>query len=237
MIYLRKSRVYLLCCLLLAAAACSSTRTDNAGGNNAAPPSTAANPTAGGANPRAALSAAVKAQLEAKSFRAQMQSSTSSGTTSAMVVEYVAPDRFHMTQDAQLPGRGSVKQEFIIVGKDTWLKMGAGAWQKFPVDVGQIVAQFRDPKVLEQLAQNADIKFVGADTLDGAPALVYEYTLTGELAKNIKSTSKTWIGATDNLPRKIETEGELQSTGQPLKTKTTIIYTGYNSDIKIEPPK
>ena len=237
MIHLRKPRAYLLCCLLLAGAACSNTRTDNAGGNSAAPPATSTKAAAGGVNPRAELSAAVKAQLEAKSFRADMQASTSNGTNSTMVVEYVAPDRFHMTQDAQLPGRGSVKQEFIIVGKDTWLKMGDGAWQKFPVDVGQIVAQFRNPKVLDQLAQNADIRFVGTDTLDGTPALVYEYTLTGELAKEIKSTAKTWIGATDNLPRKIETEGELQSMGKPVKTKTTIIYTGYNSDIKIEPPK
>jgi hypothetical protein len=72
--------------------------------------------------------------------------------------------------------------------------------------------------------------------VDGAPALVYEYTVTGELAKNIKNTAKTWIGTADNLPRKTESEGELEFMGKPLKTKSTITFTDYNADIKIEPP-
>ena len=56
------------------------------------------------------------------------------------------------------------------------------------------------------------------------------------MGKGIKNTAKTWIGAADSLPRKSETEGELEYMGQPLKTKTTITYTDYNADIQIAPP-
>ena len=238
MSYLRNSKACLLCGLLLAAVACSKTQPENnANGGGASSTTTTTSTAVGGANPRAELTAAVRAQLGAQSYRAQMQSSTSNGMTSTTVIEYVAPDRYHMTQDAQLPGGNTFKQETLIVGKDTWMRRQGGAWQKFPVDVGQIVAQFRDPKMLDELAKSSDIKFVGPDTVDGAPALVYEYTLTGELAKNFKGTARTWIGATDNLPRKTESEGEMEFMGKPLKTKTTITYSDYNASIQIEPPK
>ena len=239
--YARKAKLGLLCCLLLAAAAACSESPANREGANA-PAATPANAapagatTTAGANPRAELTDAVKAQLNAKSYRARLDSSSSNGMTGTTLIEFVAPDRFHMTQNSQLPGRGNVRQEIIIVGKDTWMRMGDAAWQKFPVDVGQIIAQFRDPKVLDELTQSADIKFVGADTVDGTPALVYEYTIKGELGKGIKNTAKTWIGVADSLPRKTETEGELEFMGKPLKTKTSITYSDYNADIKIEPP-
>ena len=238
MTYLRKSKAFLLCGLLLAAGACSKTQpVDHANGNNAPSATTTTSTAAGGANPRAELTAALNAQMSAQSYRAQMQSSTSNGMTSTTVIEYVAPDRYHMTQDAQMSNGTALKQETLIIGKDTWMRQQGGAWQKFPVDVGQIVAQFRDPKMLAELAKSTDIKFVGPDTVGGAPALVYEYTLTGELAKNIKGTARTWIGASDNLPRKTESEGEMEFMGKPLKTKTTITYSDYNASIQIEPPK
>ena len=62
--------------------------------------------------------------------------------------------------------------------------------------------------------------------------LVYEYTLNNAAGMNVKSHSKTWVGVADGLPRKSETEGEFGG----VKTKTEITISGYNSDIKIEPP-
>ncbi len=232
----RTSLVGLLCWLLVAAAACTGSR-PNETGTGAPPAATPASATTtAGANPRAELAEAMKSQLNARSYRAQMALSGSNGMTGTTQIEFVAPDRFHMTQNSQLPGRGQMRQEFIIVGKETWMRVGDGAWQKFPVDVGQIVAQFRDPKVLDQLTQSADIKYIGADTVAGAPTHIYEYTIKGELGKGIKNTAQTWIGAADNLPRKTETEGEIEVMGKPLKTKTSITYSDYNADIKIAPP-
>ena len=237
--YARRSRVYLLCCLLLAAVACGGSRPNEGNSSNApnAPGSSApANPVTAGANPRAELTRAMGAQLSAKSYRAQMVTTSSSGMNGTTTVEFVAPDRFHMTQNTEMPGRGGGKREIIIVGKDTWMKAGDAQWQKFPVDIGGIVAQFRDPKVLEELSQSAEIKYLGPDTIDGAPALVYQYTLNDMMGKGSKSNAKTWLGATDSLPRRTESEAEFDFMGKPLKTKTTITYTDYNADIRIAPP-
>ncbi len=232
-----KLRGALRVCLLLAAAACGGGPNSGGTTTTTAPVNSApANPLTAGADPRAELTKAMGAQLSAKSYRAQMVSASSNGTNSTMVVEFVAPDRFRLTQDMALPGRGNVKRETIIIGKDTWMKAGAAPWQKFPVDIGSIAAQFRDPKVLDELAKSAEIKYVGPDTIDGAPALVYEYTLNDMLGKGSKSTAKTWLGAADSLPRKTESEGEFAFMGKPLKTKTTVTYSDYNADIKIAPP-
>ena len=220
----------ILCCLLLVGAACNSLRPTSSGGTSPA------NPVKAGANPRAELVDAMKAQMSTKSYRAQMVSASSSGTNSTTVIEFVAPDRFHMTQNVDVPGHGPTKRETIIVGKDTWMKTGDASWQKFPIDIGQMITQFRDPKMLDELAKSTEVKYDGPDTLDGAPALVYEYTLNGALGQDVKGTSKTWIGVTDSLPRKTESEGEINFMGKPLKTKTTVTFSDYNADIKIAPP-
>jgi hypothetical protein len=247
-----KLRAFLLCALSIAAASCAgkSAPTDGAttggnatgGGNTtggattATAPANPSNPVAASTNPRAELTRAMRAQLDARSYRARMVSSSSNSTESTLALEFVAPDRFHMTRQSKLPGKGDSTQEIIVVGNDTFMKMGEGAWRKMPMNMGELITQFRDPKVLEQLTKDADIKFLGPDLLDGSPTLVYQYTLTGELGKDIKNTAKTWIGATDSLPRKTESEGDFNFAGTSVHTKTTVTYSDFNADIKIEPP-
>jgi hypothetical protein len=241
-----KSRIKLLlfslCSLLLviAAAACASSP---AGDNSAAGGNVAtASPGGGGGGSRAAaisendkpldaMTRAMRAQLDAKSYRAHVTSTLSDGTSNAMVIEYVAPDRYRMTNDAQVGGKG-YKQEFIITGNATYLKAPDGSWVKSPVDASSIVKAFRDPKMLDELAKTADVKFVGADTIDGTPMLVYQYTQNNPMGMNLKSTSKTWLSVADGLPRKTETEGEYDGK----KTKTLVTISDYNADIKIESP-
>ena len=100
-----------------------------------------------------------------------------------------------------------------------------------------MISQFRDPKMLDEISQSTEVKFVGPDVVDGSPALVYQYTTAVGQNKELKATAKTWIGATDGLPRKTETEGDVNMMGKQLHTKTIITYSGFNSDIKIEAPK
>lgn len=232
-----------LCSLLLviAAVACASRPAGDSGaGNNAAPASSDSR--AGGGSRAAAISEndkpldamtrAMRAQLDAKSYRAHVTSTMPDGTNNAMVIEYVAPDRYRMTSDMQVGGK-AMRQEFIIAGGGTYIKAPNGSWMKSPVDASGIVKAFRDPKMLDELAKTADVKFVGADTIDGAPMLVYQYTQTDPMGmKNLRSTAKTWLSVADGLPRKTETEGEYN--GQ--KTKTLVTITDYNTDIKIESP-
>lgn len=176
------------------------------------------------------LTKAMRGQLDAKSYRAHV-TMESGGVTNKMVIEYAAPDRYRMVNDGQAAGR-AMRQEFVIVGGAAYLKAPGGQWVKSPIDAGALVKQFRDPKMLEELAKTSDVKFVGPDVLDGVPTLVYQYTQNNPLGMNLKSTAKTWLAVADGLPRKSESEGEYNG----VKTKTLMTITDYNTDIKIDAP-
>lgn len=177
------------------------------------------------------MTRAMRAQLDAKSYRAHVTSTLADGAPNKMIIEYVAPDRYRMVNDMQVGGK-SLNQEFIIVGNGSYIKAPNGQWVKSPVDASEIVKGFRDPKMLDELAKTADVKFVGADTLDGAPMLVYQYTQTNPMGLKMTSTAKTWLSVADGMPRKTESEGEFDGK----KTKTLVTISDYNSDIKIESP-
>lgn len=242
-----KLLVFSICSLLLIVSACASSPTGRSGADgNSAGASPTSGSTGGGFSGAPTISAsdkpldvmtkAMRAQLDAKSFRAHITSSAANGPDNKMVIEYVAPDRYRMVSEAQAGKGGAAAkvpgQEFIIVGNATFLKAPNGQWIKSPIDAGQMVKAFRDPKMLDELAKTADVKYVGAETLDGVPMLIYEYTQNNPMGMNLKSTARTWLSAADGLPRKTETAGEYNG----VKTKTLITLSGYNTDIKIEPP-
>jgi hypothetical protein len=225
-----------LCSLSLAAAACSSSPSTNGGGAAATSPNGGHATTSEGVisandKPLDVMMRATRGQLDAKSYRANMKNTASNGSANTLMVEYVAPDRYHMSTHSQAGGRDT-SLEYIIVGKDTFMRMNGGEWRRFPVDMSKMISAFRDPKFIDEITKSADIKFVGADTLDGAPMLVYEYTLDNAAGMNIKTHAKTWVAVSDGLPRKSESEGEFSG----VKTTTEMIISDYNSDIKIEPP-
>jgi hypothetical protein len=240
---LTKVSTCLLCFVLLAVAACSSQPAGDkaAAGGSAAPASTGG--TGGGLSaaaisendkPVEAMTKAMRAQLDAKSYRAHVTSSTDDGTTNKMLIEYAAPDRYRMTGEGQGGGGAGqgFKMEYVIVGGATYIKNPNGGWVKSPIDGSEMIKAFRDPRMLDELAKTADVKFVGSDTLDGAPMLVYQYTQNNPMGMNVKNTAKTWLSVADGLPRKTETEGEFDGK----KMKTLITMSDYNADIKIEAP-
>ena len=192
----------------------------NSSGEAATSSTEPAKPLSSGMTPSDALAQAMRTQLAAKSYRVRI-SSYPSPVQGETVVEYVAPDRIHMSNPLS---------EMIAVGSVTYTRQGGGPWEKAPINAGEIARTFRDPKLIDQLTTNYDIKYVGQDTLDGAAMLVYEYTPKGTSPSPKGGKTKVWISADDSLPRKVET----QSAANP--SVTTIIYSDYNSDIKIELP-
>lgn len=188
------------------------------------------------ADPREALAGAMRAMLAATSYRARSVSSSSSGTTGTAVLEFVAPDRFHITRETELPGRPRLRQETIVIGDTTWMKRGDAPWQPFPINVGDLIRQFRNPRVIEELANATEVKLIGPDTIEGAPALVYEYTLSQPGEQGLKSTARAWVDVARNLPRRTEGEAELSLGGKPVRTKTVVTYSDYGATIRIEPP-
>jgi hypothetical protein len=222
-------KVFLSCCLLVPAAGCRKTHSDGAG-------TSSVNPITATTDPRGAVTKAMSAMLAAKSYRARWVTSSSSGTNSTMMLEFVAPDRYHLVREAERSAGNVNKMETIVVGQETFMKMGDGSWQRFPVNVGELIARFRDPKVIEELSKSAEVKFVGADTVDGSATMVYQYTYSDPEGKGVKTTAKTWIGVANNLPLRTESEAESEIMGKKINSKSTITYYDYNADIKIERP-
>ena len=194
--------------------------------------SAVANSNAGSANSAAsgdpaatmeALTKSINAQLNAKSFRARLDS-TFDGQEMARTIEYVAPDRFRMAGE---------RDETVIIGSNAWTRQNGGAWQKLPIDASQMIASVRDPKMIDEIRKSAEVKLVGPDILDGMPMTVYQYTLRNAMGTDMTSHAKAWISAADSLPRRMETETEVKGK----TSKATITYFDYNTDIKIDPPK
>ncbi|HEX8635764.1 MAG TPA: hypothetical protein VF703_16565 [Pyrinomonadaceae bacterium] len=232
-----------LCLILSLAAACSKHDGTGASSGGVALPPGGGGTTSGASAVTAAISEndkpldvmtkAMRAQFDARSYRARVTSSTADGATNKILIEYAAPDRYRMTGEGQAGGAGKAfKMEYVIVGGATYIKTPDGRWVKTPVDGGEMIKAFRDPKMLDELAKTADVKFVGADTLDGAPMLVYQYTQNNPMGMKLKSTAKTWLSVADGLPRQTETEGEFNGR----KSKTLITMFDYNADIKIDAP-
>ena len=159
--------------LLFAFAACNSGAPGANGGASAVSNAGGASGTAGGGssaggaavisagdNPHDVMMKAMRAQLDAKSYRVHVTTSMGGGPANNMVIEYVAPDRYRMVNEAQ-----GGKQEFVIVGNAAYIKGPNGQWVRSPVGVADIIKQFRDPKMLEEMAKTTDIKLVGPDLL------------------------------------------------------------------------
>ena len=173
-------------------------------------PTTAAQPSGGG-NPLDALGKAFTSWGSVKSFRMHVSTAGAPEVT----VEVVMPDRYHINTG---------QAEMIMIGNTTYIKMG-NTWQKMNIPGGGASAFNPDtfsPKTFATQLQNLpDVKFLGADTVDGVPCTVYQITPKGG---GSASTTKFWIGVGDGFPHKIESGA------------ATITFTDFNGNITINPP-
>jgi hypothetical protein len=143
-----------------------------------------------------------------KSFRATI-TIESSGQKQEGTIESVQPDRLHLN---------ILGLELISIGRDSWLKAGAtwtkqsgtgvGAFQS--ADVASQIAAFNGPGVLRE----------GTDTVNGKRCDLYR-TPAGSGVSSVACVA-------DGLPLRVVTEA--------AAGKTTVVFTDYNADIKIEAP-
>ncbi len=175
----------------------------------------------GGSDPRGDVVAAAQKFIALKSFSAKMEGMGQTEIKSQ--VDYLAPDRYHMSY---LGGTGA-GMEMIMIGSDSYMKAG-GRWIKTPGNASAIPT-LRDSFTEEGLKSLKDVKFEGAETLDGKPALVYTYsnvTPKGDYPFN----SKIWVGKDSGLPMKVY----VTYSNGVLKEMTVNYDT--ESPVTIEPP-
>jgi hypothetical protein len=235
---LNKWQIAVVLGVLLTISACSSLSKNGENTSSlSSSPSTMAPTFSASADPRADVVKSLKASLDVKSYRTRITTTNSGGGGMNMTAEFVAPNRAHITQDINLSDGSNIKKEWIFVGKDYYIKAEGGSWQKSPMDMGDLLTQFRDPKLIETITEKAEVKYLGTDTLNGAPMLTYQYTVKDLLGKGSVMVTKSWIGATDGLPHQTESENDMDlGTGKMIHSKVNTTIYDYNADIKIELP-
>lgn len=197
--------------------------TGNSGSPSTAGSQTDAAPVSG--DPRADVVQASKRFLDLPKFSAQMEGRGK--TNMSMKLDYLAPDRYHMTN---LGSSQQAMAEFIVIGPDMYMKFG-GRWQKMPGAAGNAVPKLREMFNEEGLKTLQDVKYVGDEDVNGERAHLYTYRSTVTNANvPYPFSSKIWVGSDDGLPQRIEVtydQGDLKTM--------TILY-DYEKSISIEAP-
>jgi hypothetical protein len=170
---------------------------------------------------------ASRAQLAQKAFRATIVGDDDEGNEQTTVLEVIPTDRFRLV---------TADTEFIIVPDGTFLREAGGEWQKSPMSMSGMMSQILSEQSVEQLIEESqpdDIRFAGADVIDGKPMWIYTFTGKEDVGgMQVDTASRTWIGALDKLPYRVEAT----STSGEETQSSTITYE-YDESIEIEAPQ
>ena len=204
---------------------------DTAGGKTASAPA-AAPPVGGDAQTTVANALQLRQSQPAYQVHTTATSSMG-GKPTTDLREYVAPDRIHTVSNGK---------EMIIIGKVMYVKKG-GEWQNMGTQMSDMTEKMKkgvenmrpEDKANALKGLTADYKSLGDEMLDGTATATYELDSTMDThvqgIGSITTITKYWIGKSDGLILKEETNGEEAG----IKVKSTKIYE-YDTNIKIEAP-
>ena len=172
-------------------------------------------------DPKGAVIEASRKFISLKSLTGKIEAAAE--TAFKQQVDYVAPDRYRVVyRDAK-----GAEAEMIMIGKDAYIKEG-DSWKKMQGE-NSPTPTMRNSFTEEALKSISDVKFLGEESLNGIPALVYSYKLL-TVVGNFAVTQKIWVSKSSGLPMKCYVE---YSNGA-IKTLTTTFDT--ESPVTIELP-
>lgn len=155
-------------------------------------------------------------------FRVNSTTTPAKGKPMKSVMEVRWPNRFHMKND---------QSEMIILPGGTWMNMD-GNWMKMPIDMQKMIAQFTPEMMEKSMEGTQNVRFVGLDTVNGAPVKVYEYDFNVEvMGINSSGTSKIFLSLAQGYPLRMETTGKAMG-----KVSTTVNEYEYDDSISISAP-
>jgi hypothetical protein len=172
--------------------------------------------------PKLAVINAIRAQLDAKSFR--LNSTIKSGDQSMdNIVEYEKPDRFHII---------SKNYEVIAIGQKTYT-LENNRWIEVPINLAKIISNVTSFTMLQTISNNIyNVQLIGNEILNGKQETVYQFDSQVKLDSAILNlVTKIWIDQSTGLPDKEEILSDLQGV-----KADTINVIEYDPNIKIEPP-
>jgi hypothetical protein len=201
----------------------SSTKGDSSRGLSAFAPSN---------DPRKDLRDALERLNTAYPYRlTEVSSSSANGQQTpegTRVVDFAAGDRSHAKWTSGPLG----DTEVITIGGKQYMKLNNGGWTE-----GAAIPAARREGTAERMRELLgkvikDVKYVGKETVNGVACHAYAYTIDGDLAgQRWAGTGKSWIGASDGLPRQIDSELNTSS----YQAKSHITYE-YNVTVKVDAP-
>jgi hypothetical protein len=230
--------------LTIGLAACGQTRPATAGGDKTTTSNSKAGNTSSAAqpalpdsgDPQAVITNAKQSLTSQRAYRVRSTSvvSNGDGQTTTSVREFVAPDRTHNIEGGR---------EVITIGKIMYMKKG-GAWQNLGTQMSDMAEKMKErvqqltPEEKAEATRGLSVgnyTSLGDEMLDGVPTAVYE--MHSQMDTNVQGVgsivmiTKFWIGKSDGLFRKEESNGEEAG----MKVKTTRTYE-YDPSITIEAP-
>jgi len=117
--------------------------------------------------------------------------------------EIAAPDHTRIVIDRR--GSNSGHSELIVIGSNMYSRNGTGPWRKDTVAGGSSETSHWLPEALIGEYTNGELKPVRRDAIGGAPTFLYETKFHPGGVAFQDRTIDFWVGANDNLLRKIET--------------------------------
>ena len=193
-------------------------------------PSQRAAATAPSGDPLDIIGQALRAEVGSKAFRAHIIGNDGD-TKYENTIEYVAPDHLHVTSGTH--------ETIYVKGLGTWSKASDGTWKKSATDLSADVFKAYEPDGISALLKGVvvdQVRFLGPELKDGRATLVYQFVSSTKISDSttLVVTNKIWIGATDGLPYRLETDNDsILHAGAKAHSVTTI---DYDASITIETP-
>ncbi|MDR3577409.1 MAG: hypothetical protein P4L50_26400 [Anaerolineaceae bacterium] len=165
---------------------------------------------------------AAKAQITAKSWRVKSNIESNQVTIQG-TLDYVAPDRYHLTTSTI---------DMISIGPKSYINQN-GKWLVSPLNVTGLISTLMNSALPQDLENNiTNAKQLNPDTLNGNPMKVYQFDNTFTQNNiNITTTTKLWVGAGDGLPYHEVIQGNINGV-QAVTTNQVV----YDPSIQIEDP-
>jgi hypothetical protein len=128
--------------------------------------------------------------------------------------------------------------ELILIGDDMYSRSGAGPWRKNPA-AGSTTGTSQLNWLPEPLAgeyASGELKLVRRDAIAGSPTFLYETKFHPGGVAFRDRTIDFWIGANDNLLRKIEMLTKETAPGLAGIEDRETITCSYGAPPEIKPP-
>lgn len=180
---------------------------------------TTATPASGQPVTAADRAAVSQAWSQLQSYRVEGMITASGAPRTEIVIEAAPPAKKRVTVNEE---NDSI--ESIVIDDVTYVKL-EGTW--FQVPLGQVIPEVLPWQPDEMIAgigeSDTEATVAGGETVDGVECDVWSVETRAEGV-----TGKLWVGRADRLPRKMTVERQ--------DDVITATFTGFNSEIDIQPP-